>query len=184
MKRALVPSLALALLLVPASGASAGVPTADDPSVVVPTSIGGVKLGMPEGKALAAWGGAGRAKCTVIGTTKRCTFGDTDSPQGSGTIEFHSHQVSAISLDSGHKKTGEQIPSAAKSILAIKGKNGVGIGSTYAKVKAAYPKADLIGTPSSSIFYLNVDGRQKSDFTFTFSAKRLVDMTLTDGTPA
>src|SRR3954454_18209080 len=168
MKRALLVPAFLLLVLFSVSSAIAAVPKTADPKVVVPTSLAGVKLGMPEGKALAAWGGAKRADCDVIGEVKRCFFGVANGPQGYGLIELHAHKVSAASVDAARDKNGQPLATAAKSILAIKGKNGVGIGSTYAKAKAAYPKAQLIGTPTSSLFYLDVKGKQKSSFTFTF----------------
>jgi len=184
MKRALlVPTLVLALLVfVPA--ALAGLPKPADPAVVVPTSLAGMKLGMPEGKALKAWGGASRAKCSVTGETKRCFF-EVAGPKGHALVEFRNHKVSTAAVYGGRGDEGSLLTTAAKPIMEMKGKNGVGIGSTFAKVKAAYPKGEQAGEPGDFSFSWAIAGKGSRSFSFELAgdSQRVIAMILTDGLP-
>jgi hypothetical protein len=184
MKRSLLlPILVLALLL-PASLALAGLPKPEDPAVTPPTTLAGLKVGMPEAKALSAWGGANRAKCSVIGETKRCFFG-LSGPKGNAVVEFRNHKLSTVGVYAGRGDEGALLTTAAKPIMEMKGKNGVGVGSTLAKVKAAYPKGTQAGAPGDFSFSWAIAGKGQSSFSFELAgdSQRVVAMILTDGLP-
>lgn len=175
MKRALLfLTLALALL-VPAAVAYGALPKPADPKVVVPTSIAGMELGMSEGKAKAAWG-AGRAKCSET----RCYWGVVGSTQGYAYIEFFEHKVLGIAVYAGRGDEGALLTTAAKPIMDMKAKSGVGIGSKFAKVKAAYPKGTQSGEPGDSTFYWTINGRKGATFSFIFdgASKKVVTLDL------
>lgn len=186
MKRALMLATAALALLVPASLAYAALPKPADPTVVVPTSLAGIGLGMPEGKAKAAWGG-GRGKCESAGTTNvRCSYGLPSGSQGYGLIEFRDHKVGAVTINSGRDAAGGLLTTAAKPIMEMKTKGGVGIGSKYSKVKGAYPKGKLVGTTTEPYFYWSLSGKGGGSFSFVFDgeSKRVVELSLNDGKPA
>src|SRR5215213_3303703 len=100
MKRSLLLPILVLALLVPAAAAVAGLPKPADPVVAPPTSLAGLKLGMAEGKALSAWGGASRATCSVTGETKRCFFG-LSGPKGNAIVEFRNHKLSTVAVYAG-----------------------------------------------------------------------------------
>jgi hypothetical protein len=184
MKRALLFSTLVLALLVPASSALAGLPKPTDPALVVPTSLAGLKVGMPEAKALSAWGGASRAKCSELGEIKRCFFGFS-GPNGNGLVEFRNHKLSTAGVYAGRGDESKLLTTAAKSIMEMKGKNGVGIGSTFAKLKAAYPKGTQAGEPGDFSFTWAIAGKRQSSFSFELAgdSQRVVAMVLTDGLP-
>lgn len=175
MKRALlVLTLALALL-VPAAAALAALPKPADPTVVVPTSIAGMKLGMSEAKAKSTWG-ASRATCSET----RCYWGVVGSTQGYAYIEFFEHKVQGINVYAGRGDEGALLTTAAKPILAMTAKNGVGVGSKLSKVKAAYPKGVQSGEPGDLTFYWTVKGKDKASFDFVLdgASKKVVSLVL------
>jgi hypothetical protein len=186
MKRSLLALVLVLVLLVPASLALAGLPKPTDPEVVVPTTLGGIKLAMAEAKAKAAWG-TSRAKCeSVGGANTRCYYGVGQTPSGYGYFELRDHKVSAAVVYSGSDAGGEPVPTAAKSIMEMKTKGGIGIGSKLSAVKAAYPKGELAGSTSEERFSWGVKGKGKSAFYFTFEgdSKRVITMAVNDGLPA
>jgi len=166
MKRTL-PLLALVLaLLLPAAVALAALPKPADPKVVVPSSIAGIGVGMPEAKAKAAWG-ASRATCSET----RCYWGVTGSPQGYAYVEFFEHKVLGVAVYAGRGKESALLTTAAKPIMAMKAKNGVGIGSKFSQVKAAYPKGVQSGDNGDFTYYWTVKGKSKVTFSFIFDGK-------------
>jgi hypothetical protein len=175
MKRATLALTLVLALLVPVATALAALPKPADPTGVVPTSIAGMKLGLSEAKAKAAWGAAG-ATCSET----RCYWGKTDSPQGYAYIEFFEHKVLGISVYGGRGKEGVLLSTAAKPIMAMKAKNGVGIGSKISQVKAAYPKGTQSGGPGDSTFYWTVKGKGGAMFDFIFdgASKQAVALVL------
>jgi hypothetical protein len=185
MKRALLLLTLVLAILVPASLALAGLPKPADPKVVVPTTLAGLKLGMAEGKALSSWGGASRAKCSVTGETKRCFFNFAEGPKGHAIVEFRNHKLSTAAVYAGRGDEGSLLTTAAKPIMEMKGKNGVGIGSTFAKLKAAYPKGKQTGEPGDFSFAWTIAGKGQSSFSFELAgdSQRVIDMILTDGLP-
>lgn len=179
----LLLTLALALL-VPASLAFAGLPKPEDPSVNPPTTLAGLKLGMPEGKALGAWGGASRAKCSALGEIKRCFFG-LSGPKGNAIVEFRNHKLSTVAVYAGRGHENKLLTTAAKPIMEMRTKSGVGIGSPFAKVKAAYPKGKQAGEPGDFSFSWAIAGKGQSSFSFELAgdSQRLIAMVLSDGLP-
>ncbi len=173
MKRATLALILVLALLVPAAAALASLPKPADPTVVVPTSIAGMKLGLSEAKAKATWG-AGGATCSET----RCYWGKTDSPQGYAYIEFFEHKVLGIAVYAGRGKESALLTTAAKPIMAMKAKNGVGIGAKLSQVKAAYPKGVQSGEPGDYTFYWTVKGKGKATFSFIFDGKSKKVVTL------
>jgi len=137
---------------------------------------------MSETKAKAAWG-ASRGSCSADtvsggGETHReghCSYGEAGTDQGSALIETRDNKVDTVKVSGVIKGSGIV---AAGVLRTMKTREGIGLGTTFAAVKAAYPK----GTRESSGygFYYGVDGKGGAVFTFAFSpAAKVYEMSLT-----
>lgn len=140
-RRALLPAVALALLVAPA--AQATLPKFSDKTIVVGKSIGGVKLGMSGAAAKKAWGGA--KGCLAFGTAS-CIYrdaGSTQSNTGEGSFGFPKGKVTSIYIQA---PIGAKGPKYVAPLSTPKTDKGIGLGSTVGAVKKAYPKAVLQGS--------------------------------------
>jgi hypothetical protein len=185
MKKTLL-ALTLAIALIPVSAAlAASLPKPATTEVVVPTSIAGISIGMSEAKAKAAWGSS-RGKCIDTGESGgQCEYGDFDSPTiGSAYLYFSAkHKVTGVSIFSSRVGTGTYTAKAAAPLLAIKTSGGLGIGSKYSKLKAAYPKGEANGDLSDSQFGYTIKGKGRSSLGFGLlgPSGKIYSVSLTDG---
>lgn len=187
MKRtSLVLTLALALLVPAAVALAAGsLPKPPNPTIVAPTSLAGVKVGQPEDKAKAAWG-TGRGRCEGSASSGYCEYGESGGSKGYARIEFRNGKVSGSRIVAGIDAKKGQTTTAAAALLTMKTSSGIGIGSTYAKLKAAYPKAELIGKPSDEVFYYVLEGPGERIMAFTLlgKGKRVFEISISDNREA
>jgi hypothetical protein len=184
MKRSLLLlTLALAFLLPAAVALAASLPQPPNPTIAVPTSLAGVKIGQPEGKAKAAWG-AGRGKCEKSsGGFGFCEYGESGGSRGYARIEFRGSKVGGASIGAGIDDESGQTVTAAAALMTFKTAGGIGLGSTYGKLKAAYPKGELIGKPSEGSFnyvFETANGHFMS-FALLGESKRIYQIGLSDG---
>lgn len=181
MKRTLL-CLILLLVFAPASLASgASLPKPDTNLIVVPTSIGGIKVNTPEGRAKAAWGD--RGKCTDYGYSGRCEYGSSQTSSGYATIGFFKHKVSSVNVVAGSNAKGEQLTTAALALSSLRTSGGAGLGTKFSKLKSSYPQGERRGSPSNGVFYWIVKGDGKKAMTFTLlgSSKKVFQITLSNG---
>lgn len=182
MKRSvLVLTLAIALIVPTAVALAASFPQAQNPTISVPSSLGGVKIGQAEGKAKAAWG-AGRGKCKKSATQgfSYCEYGVSGGGNGSARIEFRNGKVGGASITAGIDPADGQTVTAAGALLAFKTAGGIGIGSKFSKLKAAYPKGKMYGKPSEASFsyvFETADGHFMS-FSVLGESKRIYQIGL------
>jgi len=151
MKRALlVLTLVPVLLVLAAPAGAASLPKPADNLIKVPNTIAGVKIGMAEAKAKAAWG-AGRGKCESSELTGNaiCIYGEEHSLGGFARLDFESGKVRHVSVFAG-ERNGKRLTTAAGALLKIKTKGGIGIGSKFADLKKACPKGEIQGRTSES----------------------------------
>lgn len=185
MKRAtLVLTLAVALLVPAAVVLAAGsLPKAPNSTIVVPTSLGGVKIGQAEGKAKAAWG-AGRGRCEKsAGGYGYCEYGESGGSKGYARVEFRNGRVGGASIGAGIDADNGQTVSAAAALMAFKTAGGIGLGSPFHKLKAAYPKGEMVGKPSEGSFnyvFESANGHFMS-FTLLGENKRIYQIGLSNG---
>ncbi|HET7444135.1 MAG TPA: hypothetical protein VFJ57_05695 [Solirubrobacterales bacterium] len=169
MKRTPLVLIAVLALLVPAAALGAGsLPKPSDTTVVVPTSIAGVKLGMSEAKARAAWGGANRGECTTSKETgsRRCEYGSFEGAGGYGFIGFEAGKVQSVVVYGGKGAGGEYVSSAAAPLMKIQTASGIGIGAAYSKLKSAYPKCKKGAVTGGSSFNYECAGKKGAEFNF------------------
>jgi hypothetical protein len=167
MKRTLSCLVLVSALLIPASlafGASS-LPKPASLKLVVPTSLAGIKLGMSEAAAKAAWGNRGTCATSSYSGRSRCEYGDTTGSTGSALIECADGKVLTAVVYSGRNAANELSASATGVLGKIKTSDGIGLGSTIAAVKAAYPKGK-IQDPSSESFNWSIKDKGSKEFVF------------------
>jgi hypothetical protein len=157
----LVP--ALLLFAAPALGASS-LPKPKSLKAVVPTSLAGIKLGMSEAAAKAAWGERGTCATSTYSARSRCEYGDTSGPTGSALIECADAKVIAVVIYSGRNAANVLVPSATGVLGTIKTSDGLGIGSKFSAVKSAYPKGAVEAGGETSNYA--IDGKGAAEFVF------------------
>jgi len=174
MKKTLLAATVVLALLVPASIATAAsLPKPADSTVVVPSSIAGIKLGMAEGKAKAAWG-ASRGKCSVSKETGfgRCEYGSFTGAGGYAIIDF-AGKVTSVSIGAGKDSDGNCVPSLGAAVLKkIKTSAGIGLGSKFSQLQKAYPKGTVSGETSDPSQF-RVRGKGASEFVFTIVDRKV-----------
>ena len=158
----LIGTLVLLAALVSAGAALGSYPKPTTTLIVVPKSIGGVKLGMPEAKARAAWGSK-RGQVEEEGSAG-IRYGERFGAKGSAYISLSSdHRVEGVGVYGGSREPGvfDSLlkPSAAPALMKFRDAKGNGIGTKFAKLKRAYPKGELQGKPSDVVFFYNVTSK-------------------------
>ncbi|HST38699.1 MAG TPA: hypothetical protein VLK58_04285 [Conexibacter sp.] len=163
-----VAALAVAAL---APAAEAALPTFRDRTIVIGKSIGGVALGATAASAKAAWGRA-RGLCDEA----TCFYRPGDGRQstgGEGSFSFTPKVVRIelkAPLASGRAGYAYRAP-----FTTPKTDKGIGIGSTPAAVKRAYPAARAVrGSPMLQI----VRGQISTLFTYHNDDRRVFSITI------
>jgi hypothetical protein len=160
-KTALCLVLAAAVAgLFAATALASSLPQFKDPTIKVKgkPSIGGVTIGMPEAKAIAAWG-AGRGKCEKSATTGNaaCEYGSLEGPSGYAVISFVNGKANAAQIFAGKSSgTGcdpSKIPGAFRK---VKTAEGIGLGAKLAELEKAYPDGAPTSGPSPEQFSVGV----------------------------
>ena len=166
---ALVAAVLSALGAAPA--AQAALPKFKDKTIVIGKSIGGVKLGAPAAAAKKAWGATG-GLCDEFSCLYRVK-GDTNGTSGEGTIAFQNKtKVTRVSLKSAIAATSGHTFKAP--FTTPKTSKGIGLGSTAAKVKKAYPKTKESGN------FLSIAGKGGVETTLTYDSatKRVFEIVI------
>jgi len=164
--------LALGAVLGLAPAADAALPTFKDKTIVVGKSIAGVKLGAGRASGKAAWGKA-NGDCSDPFVCEFRVKGAVSGDKGEGLFSLKSGKITRIQITTplasgeGHAfKAPFTTPKTAK---------GIGIGSTEAKLKKAYPKAT---SPSTGSFVIKSPGRVETSFKVDQSSKRVFSVTI------
>lgn len=181
MRRTLLALTAALALLGPTTLAvAASLPQAANPRISVPNSLGGLRVGQAEAQAKVAWG-SGRGKCEKrAGGFGFCEYGSSVGSAGSARIEFRNGKVAGASIRAGVDAKGSQSVSAARALMEFKTSGGIGIGSPFNKLKAAYPKGEMVGKPSEgSFFYVfETPGGHFMSFSMLGTSKRIYQIGL------
>jgi hypothetical protein len=167
MKRILVLLVLALALLVPASlalGASS-LPKPKSSKLVVPTSLAGIKTGMSEAAAKAAWGERGTCETSSSSGRSRCEYGDTSGSTGSAYIECADGKVLNAVVYSGRNAANVLTASATGILGTMKTSDGIGLGSKFSSVKSAYPKGQVEDVSKETINYA-IKGKGASKFVF------------------
>jgi hypothetical protein len=157
------------VLLVPAAALAAGysMPKPASSKLVVPTSLAGIKLGQAEGQAKAAWGNRGHCEDSNASGRSGCEYGDTEGANGYAYIEFNEGRVLYAVIYGGVNAGNERTPKAGAALANMKTASGIGIGSTYSALKAAYPKGKKVVTSASSeAFNYSIESKAGNEFNF------------------
>lgn len=176
MKSKLVVASLLALLA-PASVARAadprdGMPNPEDPSIVVPRSLGGIAIGDNLQDANRAWGNRDRCSRGV------CSYGSFSGRQGAARIIRVDGGVGAVQIVSGIEGPKEDVFEGP--LLRFETPEGIGLGSKLSELRRAYPEATP--TPGAGRG-LQVEGRGSVRMTFeTYRSKenRITEILLTN----
>ncbi len=115
---------------------SAPLPKPDDPTIVPPTSLGGVSIGQATADAEAAWGNTGECESGSAGgsTTRSCRYGS--ARKGSADLLTLGDQVKAVGIMAPLKKHGFRFKGP---LMKFRTADGLGLGSKLSKVEKAYP---------------------------------------------
>lgn len=169
MKRLKWLVLLVPVLLVPAAAlaGSYSMPKPANSKLVVPTSLAGVKLGQTESQAKTAWGNRGRCADSNASGRSRCEYGDIEGTSGYAYIEFNEGKVLTAVVYGGVNASHERTPKAAVALANMKTGSGIGIGSTYSALKAAYPKGKKVVTSAGSDSF-NYSFKSKAGDEFNF----------------
>jgi hypothetical protein len=180
MKKTLLCLSCVLFLLVPAAMAlAASMPKPTDSTIKVPTTIAGIKIGMAEAKAKAAWG-SGRGKCESSATTGNaiCIYGSEHTTGGFARIDFLAGKVGHVQIFTGETTSGDQLASAGGALLKIKTKEGIGLGSKFSELKKAYPKGEVAGDLGSESYQYRLRGTGIQDMTWVMSGPKIVGINI------
>jgi hypothetical protein len=155
--------------LVAAPAADAAFPKFKDKTIVVGKSIGGVKLGSTIAKGKVAWGTAGGACLTPTSCFYRLK-GDSNGTKGEGIFDASSGKIVNINIKAPTRSKGGHTYTAP--FTTPKTSKGIGIGSTLAQVKKAYPKVKVNGTflelkSTGALTILEIDSPTKKVYAVT-----------------
>jgi hypothetical protein len=169
-RTSLAVGVAFALAL-PALAQAASLPKSTASSLIVPAkSLGGVKLSSSIAAATAAWGKGGT--CSASG----CEYGGTSGASGKlgqasillGKLtESSPLMVVAITIQVGHVGTTAK-PEFNTPLTRFKTSSGIGLGSTTAQLKRAYPH---VKSESAGVY--NIAGAGESNTTFVAEKGRI-----------
>lgn len=167
MKRILMFLVLVSALLIPASPAlgASSLPKPKSSKLVVPTSLAGIKTGMPEAAAKAAWGERGTCETSSYSGRSRCEYGDTSGPTGSALIECSDGKVITAIVYSGRNAANVLMPSATGILGTMKTSDGIGLGSKFSTLKSAYPKGQIEEVTRES-FRFSIKGKGTEKFVF------------------
>ena len=180
MKRSLLLLTLALVLLVPSSSAfAASMPKPTDSTIKVPTTIAGVKIGMAEAKAKAAWG-AGRGKCESSELTGNaiCIYGEEHGTNGFARIDFQAGKVRHVQVFGGETTSGKQLITAAGVLLKIKTSGGIGIGSKFSDLKKAFPKGEVAGDVGSESYQYRLRGKGLQDMTWVMTGTKIAGVNI------
>jgi hypothetical protein len=160
-RRLLAASVALAAVL-PAT-AQAGLPQAKSHSIVVNASIAGVTLNSSYAAAHKAWGKGGTCEATT-----GCSYAVKANVATEAIASFMIGQLTEtakpkvieVSLRAGMTKSGTYVFDSP--LTAYKTAKGIGLGSTTAQLKRAYPKARILAEGTD--FYIKGTGDRSTNF--------------------
>ena len=166
MTTTMLPLALLSLLMigqVSASAASKGLPDPDDPTIDVPGSLGGIRIGDDLQASNRSWGGVGRCDDGV------CFYGNYESTRGVARIARKGGRVTLVLIASGIRKSpdgesGDEVYDGP--LLKFRTTKGdIGLGSDMSEVRQAYPRAEKLPdrTPGR---VLGVEGRGRQVMTF------------------
>jgi hypothetical protein len=124
---------ALAVLLtLPATAAAAPLPDPETHLIVVPTSIGGVEIGQSLHNAAGQWGH--RSICN----RRLCEYGRPHGPRGYASIQAGRKGVEYVWIDAVYQHGHADF---AGPLMKFETASGIGLRSSIAKLKRAYPQA-------------------------------------------
>jgi len=166
-----IAAIALGALSLPASG-QAALPKTKNAKIVVPRSIGGIKLGLKFNKAAKKWGSG---ECSGDpGDFGSCSYTSKDIAEGSAAFSSVNGKVATVSINAGLNPKNQYVISGP--LAKFETKDGIGLRDKISKFKRAYPKAKKLGAGYS------VSGKGKSYMYVTaIDGKRINAFTLYDG---
>ena len=170
---ALLPALALALLL-PSTG-SASLPRPDKALIKVPQSIGGVELKQRLIAADKAWGRTG--DCDLSSKAKSCIYESRNERAGVARIDAAARKrVSSFAIEAGRNSRGDYVFKGR--LLKFETRQRIGLGDKGKKVKKHYPEA--IATANRTGYIIEGEGRSYMTIQ-TLDGKRITAISVVDG---
>jgi hypothetical protein len=143
--RKITAALATALAAAACARADAALPSPVGHAIVVGRSIGGVRIGEPLSAAIAAWGPG--ARCRVVAGTGACRYTGTASTSASeppyAGFVVRAGRVVEVHLDSAFVPDSQSYL-VSGPLAALRTSAGIGIGSSSAAVRAAYPTVRVL----------------------------------------
>jgi hypothetical protein len=133
--RHIIAMFVLVAISLPIASSHAKLPKAKSKTIVVNKSIGGVKIGAKLKTVKAKWG---RSKGCGAKYTFGCDWRGSRT-QGSAGIVHLDGRVRSITIKLGFDSANQVVFSSP--LMKFKTNKGIGLGSTEAEVRAAYPTA-------------------------------------------
>jgi hypothetical protein len=158
----------LAVLALPAV-AAAGLPKTTDTLIVPAHSLGGVTLGSNAKQVMAAWGKTANCETQCVYDGKNS--GELGSVLLQTSNEGATFQVENVYITVAEITKGSKTePDFETPLTRFKTAKGIGLGSTKAELKRAYPAAKREGVPIGGILTFILAGPKESRTTFTVGA--------------
>ncbi len=147
-------------------------PKTKDTRIVIPKSIGGIKLGLKFSKAAKKWGsGECSGDPADFGS---CSYTSKDITEGTAAFSSVQGKVATVAINAGLNPKNKYVINGPLSKFETK--EGIGLRDKVSKFKRAYPKAKKLGAGYS------VNGKGKSYMYVTaIDGKRINAFTLYDG---
>lgn len=121
---------------------SAPLPNPVDPTIVAPTSLGGVSIGQASADAEAAWGNTVGCDGQIVSPGRTCNYGNVRKT-GFAAILSYDGAVIGAGIGAPSKSFGK--PSFKGPLMKFRTAEGIGLGSKFKKVVRAYPDAKVKG---------------------------------------